>query len=251
MTARSLFDARRGRMESAEYDLMDAAEDAMWWYRALHLRLLRALDGVGGRVLDAGCGTGGLLARLTAERPDLAGIGVDFSPVAAARAAAKSGAPTACASVTALPFAAGAFDAVVSADVLCHRSVDPQAALREMARVLRPGGRLVLNLPAYQWLMSAHDAHVHTARRSTARGLRALLEDCGYTGVRTSYWNGLLLPLVIVERKLLARGPGAASDVKAFHPWADAAFFAVTEAERRLPASMPAGSSVLAIATTP
>ena len=59
-------------MEPAEYALMDAVEDRMWWYRALHARLLDALADVRGDVLDAGCGTGGLLARLSAERPDLA-----------------------------------------------------------------------------------------------------------------------------------------------------------------------------------
>ncbi len=238
-------------MEPAEYGHMDAAEDAMWWYRALHLRLLGALEGVCGTVLDAGCGAGGFLKRLALDRPDLSAVGVDFFPPAAARAATKSGAPVACASVEALPFPDDAFDAVVSADVLCHRSVEPAAALAEMSRILRPGGRLVLNLPAYPWLMSAHDAHVHTARRSTAAGVRALMEGCGYTHVRTGYWNGLLLPLVILERKLLARGPDAASDVRSFPPWADATFFAVTEIERRMIGLAPAGSSVLATGSAP
>ena len=74
-------------MEQAEYALMDAAEERMWWYRALHLRLLAALPGTG-RVLDAGCGTGGLLAR------DGAVPGRGRSRIlaaAAVRAAAKSG----------------------------------------------------------------------------------------------------------------------------------------------------------------
>lgn len=234
-------------MESAEYALMDAAEEGMWWYRALHARLIGALQGVRGAVLDAGCGTGGLMRRLRAERPDLAVFGVDFSPAAASRAAAKSGAPAAAGSVLALPFADAGFDAVISADVLCHRSLEPAQALAEFARVLRPGGRLVLNLPAYDWLMSAHDRRVHTARRSTAGSLRRLLAEAGYDEVGARYWNSLLLPLMVAERKLLARGPGAASDVKPFHPALDAAFFAVTELERRLPA-LPAGGSVMATA---
>jgi SAM-dependent methyltransferase len=235
-------------MDPREYALMDAAEEAMWWYRALHLRLLAALDGVEGAVLDAGCGTGGFMRRLGAARPELAVFGVDFSPAAAARARAKSGAPAAGASVLALPFADASFEAVVSADVLCHRSVEPAAALAEFARVLKPGGRLVLNLPAHDWLMSAHDRRVHTARRSTAGGVRRLLAEAGYEAVRSRYWNSLLLPLMAAERKLLARGPGAASDVKPFHPWLDAAFFAATEAERRLGLAMPAGGSVMAVA---
>ena len=238
-------------MEANEYALMDAAEADMWWYRALHRRLIRALDGVDGVVLDAGCGTGGLLRRLTTRRPDLSAFGVDFSSAAAARAATKSGAAVACASVESLPFADDSFDAVVSADVLCHRSLEPATALAEMGRVLRPGGRLVLNLPAYDWLKSAHDARVHTARRSTAGGLRRLLTGLGYTDVRPRYWNSLLLPLMILERKVLARRAGAASDVKPFPPWMDAAFFGVTEIEFALGLPMPAGGSVMVTAVAP
>src|SRR5690242_12805324 len=74
-TARSLpcdrGDGKDMDMEPAEYALMDAAENHMWWYRALHRRLLEALAGMHGSVLDAGCGTGGLLARIRTERPDL------------------------------------------------------------------------------------------------------------------------------------------------------------------------------------
>ena len=238
-------------MEAAEYGLMDAAEDAMWWYRALHLRLFAALEGVTGKLLDAGCGTGGFLRRVAAERPDIAACGVDISPFAARRAAAKSGTPAAAASLQALPFADGAVDAAVSADVLCHKAVDPPAALTELARVLRPGGLLILNLPANEWLTSAHDRRVHTARRSTPAGLRGLLAAGGFTEVKATHWNGLLLPLMVVERKVLARSPEADSDVKPFHPWLDAAFFAVTEIERRLPFAPPAGGSVLVTARAP
>ena len=238
-------------MESSEYALMDAAEDSLWWYRALHLRLLNALDGVDGPILDAGCGTGGFLARLRVARPELAAVGVDFSPEAGRRAAEKSQAPVACASLEALPFADASFAAVVSADVLCHRSLDPARALAEMARVLRPGGRLVLNLPAYDWLMSAHDRRVQTARRTTAGALRRDLAAAGFGQVRTGYWNGLLLPLVVLRRKVLARGRDAASDVRPAPPLLDAMLFAITEAERRLPFRPPAGSSVMAVARAP
>ena len=238
-------------MESPEYALMDTAEESLWWYRALHLRLLSALKGVEGPVLDAGCGTGGFLARLRAVRPDLSATGVDFSPEAARRAAQKSLAPVACASVEALPFADATFGAAVSADVLCHRSLSPVRALGELARVLRPGGRLVLNLPAYEWLKSAHDRRVQTARRTTAGELKRQLQDAGFVQVQTGYWNGLLLPAVALRRKVLARGADAASDVQPAPALLDALLFAATEAERRLPFSLPAGSSVMAVARAP
>jgi SAM-dependent methyltransferase len=233
-------------MEPAEYALMDAAEDGMWWYRALHARLLDALDGVRGTVLDAGCGTGGLLAALARQRPDLALLGVEWSAAAAARARAKSGAAVARGRIESLPLASDSIDAAVAADVLCHAAVDPDRALAELRRVLRPGGLLVVNMPAYQWLASTHDRRVHNARRCTASQLAGLLRGAGFGGVRARYWNALLLPLMVVQRKLLARGD-AASDVATFPPWLDAALHGMTRLERRLP-NLPAGGSLLAVA---
>jgi SAM-dependent methyltransferase len=237
-------------MEPAEYALMDAVEDRMWWYRALHRRLLDALAGMHGAVLDAGCGTGGLLARMGLERPDLRPIGVEWAEVASRRAAAKSGVPVIRGSVNTLPFADASFDAAIAADILCHRAVDPARALAELRRVLRPAGRLIVNMPAYDWLLSGHDRLVHNARRCTAGQLAAQLRQAGFAGVRADYWNGLLLPLMVAQRKLLARH-SAASDVASFPPWLDSMLHGMTEIERRLPFGLPAGGSVLAIAERP
>jgi ubiquinone/menaquinone biosynthesis C-methylase UbiE len=237
-------------MEPTEYALMDQAEAVLWWYRALHARLCDALSDVQGRVLDAGCGTGGFLAKLRTLRPDLDLHGVEWNPQAAARARRKSGATIVRGSVNALPFADNSFDAVVSADVLCHAAVEPDAALAEMQRVLRPGGCLLVNMPAYQWLHAAHDRRVQNARRLTAPDTAALLRRAGFTRVRARYWNGLLLPLMIIQRKVLARGD-AVSDVAPFPPWLDAILHAITELERRLPVPLPAGGSVLACAEKP
>jgi SAM-dependent methyltransferase len=237
-------------MEPAEYALMDAAEDHMWWYRALHRRLADALAGVRGAVLDAGCGTGGLLARLRSERADLRLVGVEWAGPAACRAAAKSGAPIVRGSVNALPFADACFDAAIAADLLCHAGIDPPRALAELRRVLRPGGRLIVNMPAYAWLLSAHDRQVHNVRRCTARGLAALLHDAGFLRVRPRYWNGLLLPVMVAQRKLLSRR-ATVSDVAPFPPSLNATFHAMTAIERRLPFRLPAGGSVLATAERP
>lgn len=222
----------------------------MWWYRALHVRLCDSLLGIDGRVLDAGCGTGGFLATLGKSRPGLTRFGLEWDHVAADRAQAKSGAPIARGSVNALPFANDSFNAAVSADVLCHAMVDPVEALLELKRVLRPGGRLVLNMPAYQWLLSTHDRRVHNVRRATARAVASMLRQAGFQQVRTGYWNGLLLPLMVAQRKLLARGD-AVSDVAPFSPWLDTMLHGMTELERRLPFPLPFGGSVLATAGKP
>src|SRR5690606_10858837 len=115
-------------MERAEYHRMAALEDTMWWYRALHAGLIARLDRpplpAAATVLDAGCGTGGLLARLAAARPDLALAGLEYDAEAAGVARAKTGLPVTTGSVNALPYPAASFAGIVSADVLCHAGVD-------------------------------------------------------------------------------------------------------------------------------
>jgi SAM-dependent methyltransferase len=246
-------------MAPEEYERMDAVESRMWWYRALHARLLDALSehhapesglesgAFGGPVLDAGCGTGGFLACLASSQ---GAFGLELHGPAAATAAGKSGRSVACGSINQIPFAANTFSAVVVADVLCHAAVDPVSALAEIRRVLRPKGRLIVNMPAYRALMSAHDAHVHNARRMNAGETRTMLENAGFHVRRIHYWNGLLLPLLILQRKIFARASDR-SGTTAFAPWLDRLLHGMTELERRLGFSLPAGSSVLAIAERP
>jgi ubiquinone/menaquinone biosynthesis C-methylase UbiE len=144
-------------MEADEYRKLADVEDHMWYFYALHGHIERALDAAGApgiRVLDAGCGTGGLIRRLTPRHPGWRWSGIDLEPLAYALARERTvGADIRPASVTALPFPDASFDAVVSADVLYHVD-DDEAALREFFRVLRPGGIAVINVPAYRWLWS-------------------------------------------------------------------------------------------------
>ena len=186
--------------------------------------------------------------------PGRAAMGLEYMPDAARRAQEKSGWPVAAGDANALPFQDASFGAAVSIDVICHAGVDPARGLAELHRVLRPGGTVVLNLPAFEWLRSAHDARVHTARRYTAAGTTAMMEQAGFTAVTSRYWNGLLLPLMALQRKVLHRKPDAPSDVTHFPPWIDRTLHAVAETERRIGLAgipMPAGGSVLVIATRP
>ncbi len=244
-------------MDAAEYALMDAVEDRMWWYRALRARIVAALagrPGSGGALLDAGCGTGGMAAALLAAGTTRPIVAFDYVSEAAQRARAKTGLPIAVGDITRQPYADGSFGAAISLDVLGHKSLLPADALAELHRVLAPGGTLILNLPAFEWLKSAHDARVHTARRFTAPGIRALLEAAGFTAIEAGYWNALLLPLMVIQRKILARNPDGASDVAPFPPWLDATLHGVTVFEHwlaRRGIRYPAGGSVLVVATRP
>jgi SAM-dependent methyltransferase len=233
-------------MEADEYAKMAALEQDFWWYQALRDNLAEFLPPEGGRLLDAGCGTGGMLTDLARRAPGWSLTGLEYDGGAAAVAARKSGMPVVCGSINVLPFATGSFDLVLSSDVLCHAGVTEAAALSECARVLRPGGRLLLNLPAYRWLLSAHDARVHNARRYTLADLAPLLAAQGFAVEHATYWNSLLFPLMAAKR-LLSR-EDAASDVARL-PWlVEAGFRAATQLETAcLSAGMrlPFGGSLL------
>ncbi|RVT96664.1 class I SAM-dependent methyltransferase [Rhodovarius crocodyli] len=247
-------------MEAVEYDLMDAAEEAMWWYRAMHARAIAAFRAhprlgaaKGLPVLDAGCGTGGFLRRAGAALA-IPMVGLEYNPQAARRAAEKAGVDVTAGSVNTMPFHDGQFGGLFSLDVLCHAGAEPAQMLAECRRVLAPGGVMVLNLPALPWLRSAHDARVFTVRRYTRATITAELQAAGFTDIRARYWNALLLPLMILQRKVLAARADAPSDVTNFPPWLDACLFAATRIEAgmmRAGLRFPAGGSVIVSATRP
>ena len=243
-------------MQPDEYRKMAEVEDAMWYYRALHRHVVRSLSrqlpGAAGRVLDAGCGTGGLLRRLHQAQPAWQLTGLDFSPVARTLARERTGGEVIQGSIAALPFADAAFDAVVSCDVVCQVT-DPAQALREFQRCLKPGGMVVLTMPAYQWMYSYHDREVGNLRRYRRREVNTLLGAAGFTVVSSTYWNTLTFPLAILRRKIFP--PGAAqSDVAKFPPWLEAFFNGLMALEHGwlgLGGRLPFGNSVLTVARKP
>jgi SAM-dependent methyltransferase len=234
-------------MDAAEYERMDRVESELWWYQALHARLIAALLDVRGKVLDAGCGTGGFLRALAVSRPELSLVGCEFDGHAAALARRKTSGVV-VGSVLGLPFPDGAFDAVVSADVLCHAGVAPHPALLEMRRVLRHGGVLVVNMPAFMWMFSEHDRRVDNVLRVSAPEMDLLLRQAGFGHAKIRYWNGILFPLMILRRKFLAAHKGAESDVAPVNKILNLMFLALLRFEALL--RMPAGGSVLAVAVS-
>jgi SAM-dependent methyltransferase len=160
-------------MEAHEYSTMFRFESSYWWYRGLHGALADLLRGLhlppGARVLDAGCGTGGNLASL--RRAGFSGAcGFDFSPHAAPFWGERGITRACLASINEIPYAAGTFDAVMSVDVLESDAVDEAKAVSELWRVAKPGGYIVLVVPAYRWLLTEeHHKAVHASRRYTRR----------------------------------------------------------------------------------
>jgi SAM-dependent methyltransferase len=209
----------------------------MWWFAATHANLLLMYRQLSGPA--------------AAGFPDRTVLGLDADADACARAAAKSARPVCAGSINALPFADGVFGAIFSADVLCHRDVDEHAALAQFHRCLSDGGLLVLNLPAYKWMLSRHDAAVSNVRRYTRRGVARLLQAAGFRLVFASYWNIVLFPVMVLTRKLLPQGEGAVSDVRLYPAPVEALCRAATAVERailRCGMRFPFGGSVIAVA---
>lgn len=235
-----------------EYDKMAAAEAVMWWYHALHANLawlLARYVTARGTVLDAGCGTGGLMRRIARLPEQFKLMGLDIDLGAAKLARDKSGCAVAVGNVNQLPFEDASFSAIISADVLYHRMADPGTLVRESFRCLAPGGVLVANAPAYQWLHSYHDDAIHTARRFTRPQLVALLAAAGFSVSYSSYWNSLLFPLMVLKRKLLP-APKEGSDVLTQAGPLDRVFRMITSLEHglmRLGLRFPFGGSCIVV----
>jgi SAM-dependent methyltransferase len=243
-------------MQPEEYAKLDAIEDSHWWFYGLRANLaaalLRGTPRARGRLLDAGCGTGAAMRYFRGVFPLFQCVGMDVDEGACRVALRKSGWPICTGSVNHLPFDDASFDAIVSADVLCHSGVDVDAALADFHRTLRPGGVLVLNLPAYQWMMSFHDRAVSTVRRFNRAQLQAWMRRAGYGEVSITYWNTLLFPVMVLHRKL--GNKEASSDVRPVAAPIDAIFRAIMWIENRLlkwGIMLPFGGSVLVTAKRP
>jgi len=234
---------------------MFAAEDRQWWYagmRAISQGLLAPLLAPGSprRLLDAGCGSGANVAWLAAFG---SAFGIDLSAEALGLSR-RRGVRVARASVLALPFPDTSFDVVTCFDVLYHRwVVDDRAALGELRRVLRPGGLLLVRVPALRLLWGAHDEAVHSRHRYTRGEVVALLRSAGFEPGRASYANFFLFPLLLVRRSLDRLLSRHGSDVGFLPAPVEALFRGLLLLEARLipRLTLPIGASVVALARRP
>jgi SAM-dependent methyltransferase len=224
-----------------------------WWYRGRR-RIVRAeLDRLplpaGARVLDAGCGSGRTLQELV-DYGEVAGIELD--PDAAAAAAAKGCGEVRVGRLEELPWEEASFDLITCLDVIEH-TPDDRVTLTELRRVTKPGGWLLVTVPAYQALWSLHDAANHHYRRYGRRSLRRAAVETGWRIDRVTSFNCILLPPAALVR-LAQRGRRPDSDYTPQLELGPAWLNAVLEQPLRLEArwlarggTLPAGLSLLAV----
>jgi len=189
-------------MEPREYEIMYRAEQSHWWYQGMAAITRNILDvfyapGSGLAILDAGCGTGAGFLFLSQYGSV---TGLDISSYALRFCAGRGCTEVVGASVMALPFRDETFDLVTSFDILYFEGIHDETALKETARVLRPGGRLLIRVPAFDWLRGAHDAKVSTAHRYTSKELAGKLGKSGFEIELLSYANMILFPLALLKR---------------------------------------------------
>ena len=212
-----------GFMNPAEFANIRRGEEQFWWYRGMREILFRMMDReLGerriGRALEAGCGTGYLSRLIEAERGwpmvalDLSAEGLEYAqrPVRG--------------NLAALPFADGSFDLAMALDVIVHfPRGEEHLAARELARVTRRGGLVVVRVSALDALRSRHSQFAFERQRFTRRRLMGLMSGAGIRVLRCTYANSLLLPVALARFRLWEPLTGApvASGVAPVAPWLD------------------------------
>jgi SAM-dependent methyltransferase len=238
-------------MDRIVYDRMAAHDSTHWWYRARRDILADYLTRYGSlpqdaRILEIGCGTGHNL-------PMLAGFGqvdaIEIDPAARATAAARLGKPVGEAPLPELSGVAPAsYDLIAVLDVVEHIENDV-AALRAMGERLAPGGKILVTVPAHQWMWSAHDTVNHHKRRYSKRTLDAAIRAAGLRHNGLRWFNSLLFPAAVAAR-MVGKLTGKDDSDDSPPPKAlNAAFEAIFRLERgllgRVP--LPVGLSIVTL----
>lgn len=243
-------------MQDSELHSMVAADDRHWWYRGRRRIVLTEIERLtlppDAVMLDAGCGSGRMLDELISYGPV---FGIDSSAWAVAAARARGHRGVTLGTVEHMPYPDGTFDLVTCLDVLEH-TADHERTLAELRRVTAPGGYLIVTVPAYQLLWSAHDEANRHYRRYRRGVLREAALAAKWEVLRDTHFNSFLLPplaLVRLARKT-RRSEGRRSELALTPAWLDGVLASPFRLEAfliRHGLRLPAGLSLLAVMHKP
>jgi SAM-dependent methyltransferase len=194
-------------MNPAEFGNIARSEENFWWFRGMRRILFPLLDRAlaarpAGCALEAGCGIG-YFAREFRRRYAWRIVPLDLGWEGLRHARGMGLEELVQGDAASLPFRDAAFDAVLSLDVIVHFPRGRETApVREMARVLKPGGILAMRVAALDVLHSRHSQFAFERQRFTRRRLRALVEAAGIRVLRATYANSLLMPIALAKFRL-------------------------------------------------
>lgn len=237
-------------MEKVLYDEMRESETEHWWFQArreILLQVIKSFVPKGASVLDVGCGTGFILEKL---QHDYDAHGLDHAEVAVNYCHERGLTFVKQGLLGEETFNNKKFHLISFLDVIEHIE-DDLAVLLAAKPYLSENGVVMITVPAFEFLWSAHDEIHHHKRRYTKETLTELLQKAGYTMRYISYFNTLLFPMIALVRVIgNLTGRRNASDAKPQSKFVNEMLYRVFESERNLlpNVSLPFGVSLLAVA---
>jgi len=247
-------------MKPEEYSIMYQVENRHWWYLGMATITKSILNRWYSpqsnlQILDAGCGTGIAMKTYLAELGHVTGFDVSGLAINYCRLRVIN--RLLYASIIQMPFEQQSFDLVTSFDVLCQipKSEDIPS-LNEIYRVLIPGGRTLIRLPAYHWLYSKHDQAVHIIKRYHAKQIASFMMQSGFILEHISYANTILFPFAFLyrlARKILPHQAKISSDLSINFNFINQMLKMILQLEAKPAAhiGLPYGLSIFAVGRKP
>ncbi len=240
-------------MDESLYHLHYTQEESHWWFAARSEIVRGIIERYGNlkhgdTILDVGCGTGAIMKQLS---KDYKMVGLDMSPLAVEYSKRRGLTDVFLMPVQEFPRNRYNVKGVLLLDVIEHIDDDVDV-LRTVRDIVAEDGRVIITVPAYRWLWSAHDLVNHHKRRYTAKTLRETLDKAGLEPVMMTYYNTLLFPLAVVKKFIGKWGASEKASEAVDQPsgFVNSIFYSIFAAEKRIVphVSLPFGISLLTVA---
>ena len=231
-------------MNDIEYTKMNEVESNHFWYKTLHGLVIQQMD-YGNRLIDLGCGTGGLISKIKSYFKEAEGT--DYSDLSLEYAKRKNAEVVFFRTdLNSIEFAKS-YDVITCIDVLEYIENNLEF-LKKVYQSLENNGKFIINVPAFQWLVSYHDEKVGQNKRYSKIEIIELLKNAGFKIEYATFWNMILFPILLVKRKLIK---SENSDVDDMNPMLNRILFSITRIElflTKMKISLPFGSSIFVVA---